>query len=154
MKSLLLLPEMFLSPILPPLLAAQEVKHLNIHEHCLAAKPKATAQMKTKAKTKTTRTVRATIAVVIVSCIFASTLILRSDFKYPVPKHFIPCFCEAHAIVAMFHLNDEMAAKFPVLNGQINEGWQAHYKRPVHIKDILQKTYAAIEELLSFRVEV
>jgi hypothetical protein len=38
----------------------------------------------------------------------------------------------------MFHLNDELAAKFPVLNGQINEGWQAHYKRPVHINDILQ----------------
>ena len=38
----------------------------------------------------------------------------------------------------MFHLNDELAAKFSVLNGQINEGWQAHYKRPVHINDILQ----------------
>ena len=38
----------------------------------------------------------------------------------------------------MFHLNDELAAKFPVLNGQINEGWQAHYKRPVHTNDILQ----------------
>jgi hypothetical protein len=38
----------------------------------------------------------------------------------------------------MFHLNYELAAKFPVLNGQINEGWQAHYKRPFHINDILQ----------------
>ncbi len=64
-----------------------------------------------------------------------------SGFKYPVPKHFVPRFREVHAIAAMFHLNDELAAKFPVLNGQINEGWQhwqAHYKRPVHIKDILQ----------------
>ena len=61
-----------------------------------------------------------------------------SGFKYPVPKHFVPRFREAHAIAAMFHLNDELAAKFPVLNGQINEGWQAHYKRPVHINHILQ----------------
>jgi hypothetical protein len=44
----------------------------------------------------------------------------------------------AHAIAAMFHLNDDLAAKFPVLNGQINEGWQAHYKRTVQINDILQ----------------
>jgi hypothetical protein len=61
-----------------------------------------------------------------------------SDFKYPVPKHSIPRFREAHAIAAMFHSNDELAAKFPVLSGQINEGWQAHYKHPVHINDILQ----------------
>jgi hypothetical protein len=61
-----------------------------------------------------------------------------SGFKYPVPKHFVPRFREAHAIADMFHLNDELAVKFPVLNGQINEGWQAHYKRPVHINDILQ----------------
>ncbi len=60
-----------------------------------------------------------------------------SDFKYPVPKHFIPRFREAHAIAAMFHLSDELAAQFPVLNGQINEGWQAHYERPVLINDIL-----------------
>jgi hypothetical protein len=45
-----------------------------------------------------------------------------SGFKYPVPKHFVPRFREVHAIAAMFHLNDELAAKFPVLNGQINEG--------------------------------
>ena len=38
----------------------------------------------------------------------------------------------------MFHLNDDLAAKFPVLNGQINEGWQAHYKHTVQINDILQ----------------
>ncbi len=38
----------------------------------------------------------------------------------------------------MFHLNDELAADFPVLSGQINEGWQAHYKCPVLINDILQ----------------
>ena len=29
-----------------------------------------------------------------------------SDFKYPVPKHFIPRFREVHAIAAVFHLND------------------------------------------------
>jgi hypothetical protein len=52
-----------------------------------------------------------------------------SGFKYPVPKHFVPRFRQAHAIAAMFHLNDELAAKFPVLNSQINEGLQAHYKR-------------------------
>jgi hypothetical protein len=51
---------------------------------------------------------------------------------------FAPRFREAHAIAAMFHLNDELAAKLPVLNGQINEGWQEHYKHPVHINDILQ----------------
>jgi hypothetical protein len=61
-----------------------------------------------------------------------------SGFKHPVPKRFVPRFREAHANAAMFHLNDELAAKFPVLNGQINEGWQAHYKRPVHINHILQ----------------
>ncbi len=38
----------------------------------------------------------------------------------------------------MFQLNDVLAAKFPLLNGQINEGWQAHYKRPVHVDDILR----------------
>jgi hypothetical protein len=38
----------------------------------------------------------------------------------------------------MFHLNDDLAAKFPILNGQIDEGWQAHYKRRVHINDIVQ----------------
>jgi hypothetical protein len=35
-------------------------------------------------------------------------------------------------------LNDVLAAKFPVLNGQINEGWQSHLKRPIHVDDILQ----------------
>lgn len=61
-----------------------------------------------------------------------------SDFKYPVPEHFVARFREAHAIAAMFHLNDELAAKFPILNGQIHAGWQAHYKRPIHIDQILQ----------------
>ncbi len=28
--------------------------------------------------------------------------------------------------------------KFPLLNGQINGGWQANYKCPVHVNDILQ----------------
>ncbi len=59
---------MVLSPPLPPLLAAQQSKHLSVQEHSLAAElkanPMATAHMQTKAKT--TRTVRATIAVVIV----------------------------------------------------------------------------------------
>jgi hypothetical protein len=64
----------------------------------------------------------ATISLVIVSCISASSLIPRnlseidwSDFKYPVPKHFVPRFREAHAITAKFHLNDD-------LNGQVTEG--------------------------------
>ena len=54
-------------------------------------------------------------------------------FKYPVPAHFVPRFREAHAIAAMFHLNDDLAAKFPTLNGQINEGWLVHYKSPIHV---------------------
>ncbi len=137
---------MVLSPLLPPLLAAHESKHLRLQLHCLAARPnanpKATAHMKTKAKTKTTRTVRATIAVAIVSCISASSYpenpleIDWSDFKNTVP---VPHFREARAIAAVFHLNNDLAVKFPVLNGQINEGWQAHYKRPVHINDIILK---------------
>jgi hypothetical protein len=61
-----------------------------------------------------------------------------SGFKYPVPMHFVPRFREAHAVATIFHLNDELAAKFPVLNCQIYEGWPAHYQRPVHINDILQ----------------
>jgi hypothetical protein len=38
----------------------------------------------------------------------------------------------------VFHLNAELAAKFPVLNGQINTGWQAHYKKPIHVDQILR----------------
>jgi hypothetical protein len=38
-----------------------------------------------------------------------------SDFKYPVAKHFVERFREAHAISSMFHLNDDLAAKIPVL---------------------------------------
>jgi hypothetical protein len=34
--------------------------------------------------------------------------------KYPVPRHFVPRFREAHAIAAMFHHNVELAAKFRV----------------------------------------
>jgi hypothetical protein len=121
-----------------------------MQEHCLAAKlkanPMATEHMQTKAKT--TRTVRVTIVVVIVLWISASSLIPRILWKstgqasnilsHTDPQHLVPRFREVHAIAAMFHLNNELAAKFPVLNGQINEGWQAHYKRPVHINDILQ----------------
>ena len=59
-------------------------------------------------------------------------------FKYPVAGHFVPRFKEAHAVAAMFHLNAELAAKFPVLNGQINTGWQAYYKKPIHVDQILQ----------------
>ena len=50
-----------------------------------------------------------------------------TEFKYPVPAHFVPRFKEAHAVAAVFHLDAELAAKFPVLNGQINTGWHAHY---------------------------
>jgi hypothetical protein len=38
----------------------------------------------------------------------------------------------------MFHLNNDLAAKFPVLKGHINEGRLAHYKRPVDVNDILR----------------
>lgn len=38
----------------------------------------------------------------------------------------------------MFHLNADLAAKFPILNGQINTGWQTHFKRPIHVDQILQ----------------
>ncbi len=61
-----------------------------------------------------------------------------TEFKYPVAGHFVPRFKEAHAVAAVFHLNAELAAKFPVLNGQINTGWQAHYKKPIHVDQILQ----------------
>ena len=63
-----------------------------------------------------------------------------SDFKYPVARHFLTRFREAHAIATMFHLNEELAAKYPILNGQINAGWLAHYKRPIHVDQILQPT--------------
>ncbi len=46
-----------------------------------------------------------------------------TEFKYPVAKDFAPRFKEAHAVAALFHLNAELAAKFP---GQINTGWIAH----------------------------
>ena len=59
-------------------------------------------------------------------------------FKFPVAKHFVRRFREAHALAAMFHLNAELAAKFPVLSGQINTGWIAHYNKPIHVDQILQ----------------
>jgi len=52
-----------------------------------------------------------------------------TEFNFPVAKHFVSRFREAHALAAMFHLNAELAAKFPVLSGQINTGWIAHYNR-------------------------
>ena len=58
--------------------------------------------------------------------------------NYPVAKHFLTRFREAHAVAAMFHLNEELAAKFPILNGQINEGWQAHYNSPIHVDQIMK----------------
>jgi hypothetical protein len=61
-----------------------------------------------------------------------------TEFKYPVAKDFISRFKEAHAVAALFHLNAELAAKFPVLNGQINAGWIAHYKKPIHVDQILK----------------
>ncbi len=39
---------------------------------------------------------------------------------------------------AMFHLTEELAAEYPILNGQINAGWLAHYQRPIHVDNILQ----------------
>ena len=41
-------------------------------------------------------------------------------------------------MAALFHLNAELAAKFPELNGQINTGWIAHYKKPIHVDQILK----------------
>ena len=61
-----------------------------------------------------------------------------TDFKYPVAKHFVSRFREAHALAALFHLDAELAAKFPELNGQINTGWLAHYKKPIHVDQILK----------------
>jgi hypothetical protein len=61
-----------------------------------------------------------------------------TEFKYPVAKDFVSRHREAHAVAAVFHLNAELAAKFPVLNGQINTGWQAHYKKPIHVDQILR----------------
>ena len=58
--------------------------------------------------------------------------------NYPVAKHFLTRFREAHAVAAMFHLNEELAAKFPILNGQINQGWQAHYNSPIHVDQIMK----------------
>jgi hypothetical protein len=63
--------------------------------------------------------VAATIAAVIATCNF--TMIDPEDvyacdwteFKYPVAKDFVPRFKEA--VAALFHLNAELAAKFPVL---------------------------------------
>jgi hypothetical protein len=61
-----------------------------------------------------------------------------TKFNFPVPKHFVRRFRKAHALAAMFHLNAELAAKFPVLSGQINTGWIAHYNKPIHVDQILQ----------------
>ncbi len=61
-----------------------------------------------------------------------------TEFKYPVAKDFVSCFKEAHAVAALFHLSAELAAKFPVLNGQINTGWIAHYKKPINVNQILK----------------
>ena len=61
-----------------------------------------------------------------------------TEFKYPVAKDFVPRFKEAHALAALFHLNAELAAKFPELNGQINTGWIAHYKKPIDVDQILK----------------
>jgi hypothetical protein len=61
-----------------------------------------------------------------------------TEFNFPVAKHFVSRFREAHALGAMFHLNAELAAKFPVLSGQINTGWIAHYNKPIHVDQILQ----------------
>jgi hypothetical protein len=61
-----------------------------------------------------------------------------TDFKYPVAKHFVSRFREAHALAALFHLYAQLAAKFPELSGQINTGWMAHYKKPIHVDQILK----------------
>ena len=61
-----------------------------------------------------------------------------TKFNFPIPEHFVSRFREAHALAAMFHLNAELAAKFPVLSGQINTGWIAHYNKPIHVDQILQ----------------
>ena len=61
-----------------------------------------------------------------------------TEFKYPVAKDFVSRFKEAHAVAALFHLNAELAAKFPVLNGQINTGWQAHYNKPIDVDQVLK----------------
>ena len=60
-----------------------------------------------------------------------------TQFAYPVAQHFIPRFRESHAMALMFFFDDELAAKLPNLCGQIHAGWQAHFKRPMNLDDIL-----------------
>ena len=61
-----------------------------------------------------------------------------SVFEYPVARDFVTRFREAHAIAAMFHLCLVSADKYPILNGQINDGWLAHYNSAIHVNEILK----------------
>jgi hypothetical protein len=64
-----------------------------------------------------------------------------TQFAYPVPSHFFPRLRECNTIDLMFFINDEFAwnfaTKFPIFCGQINAGWQAHFKHPINLDDIL-----------------
>ncbi len=53
-----------------------------------------------------------------------------TEFKYPVAKDFVSRFKEAHSVAALFHLNAELAAKFPVLNSisKVGSAYSAYWK--------------------------
>ena len=60
-----------------------------------------------------------------------------NNYKYPIADHFIDRFREAHAIALMFFFNEKLQEKYPVLWGQINRGWQFHFKRPIQFLDVM-----------------
>ena len=60
------------------------------------------------------------------------------DFKYPVAKHFIPRFRESFAVALLVFFDEALNAKFPNLCGQVHDGWRAHFKCAMQLKDILE----------------
>jgi hypothetical protein len=60
-----------------------------------------------------------------------------TQFAYPVLSHFVPRFRECHAMALMIFFDDALATTSPDLCGQINAGWQAQYKRPMNLDDML-----------------
>ena len=60
------------------------------------------------------------------------------DFKYLVAKHFIPRFRESFAVALLVFFDEQLNAKFPNLCGQVHDGWRAHFKCAMQLKDILE----------------
>ena len=87
-------------------------KHHPARKHFLQAVKKMTPATYTRIAT---RMVAATIAAVIATCNFPEDVYACdwTEFNFPVPKHFVSRFREAHALAALFHLDAELAAKFP-----------------------------------------